>query len=208
MISFVGAVKLGFQGYFDFRGKSTRAEFWWWVLFGFLAAVVFTIVDNTLGTTNREGGGTGLITGLWQLATLIPGLAVSVRRLHDIDKSGWWLLLLLLSGLIIPPIVLLIWFIRPSYDEATRYTESKIGEVPLQVLLEVGGGTIGLIVGFVLSKYLQLILLPSLSYLIFYPGMFTGMGFAVYLLIYLVIYGVCISSGAIIGIWAYRKTRN
>ena len=109
MISFTGAVKLGFQRYFDFSGRSTRAEYWWWVLFGFLAAVVLTIVDNIMGTN-------GVLAGLWGLATLIPGLAVTVRRLHDINKSGWWLLLGLISWLIIPAIVLLIWFIRPSKE--------------------------------------------------------------------------------------------
>ena len=113
MISFVGAVKLGFQRYFDFSGRSTRAEFWWWILFGFLVAIVLTIVDNILGT--------GVLAGLWGLATLIPGLAVTVRRLHDINKSGWWLLLGFLSWLIIPFIVLLVWCIRPSSDEANRY---------------------------------------------------------------------------------------
>ena len=81
---------------------------------------MLTIVDNILDT-NGEDGGTGLITGLWGLATLIPGLAVTVRRLHDINKSGWWLLLGFLSWLIIPFIVLLIWFTRPSYDEANRF---------------------------------------------------------------------------------------
>ena len=81
---------------------------------------MLTIVDNILGTNGEDGGG-GLITGLWGLATFIPGLAVAVRRLHDINKSGWWLLLGLLSWLIIPAIVLLIWFIRPSSDEGNRY---------------------------------------------------------------------------------------
>ena len=74
-----------------------------------------TIVDNVL-RTNGEGGGTGLIAGLWQLAVFIPGLAVTVRRLHDINKSGWWLLLGLISWLIIPAVVLLIWLIRPSKE--------------------------------------------------------------------------------------------
>ena len=115
MISFTGAVKLGFQRYFDFSGRSTRAEYWWWVLFTFLAAIVLTIVDNILGTNSEDGGG-GLITGLWGLATFIPGLAVTIRRLHDINKSGWWILLALISWLIIPAIVLLIWFIRPSKE--------------------------------------------------------------------------------------------
>ena len=90
MISFIGAIKLGFQRYFDFSGRSTRAEYWWWVLFTFLAAIVLTIVDNILGTNSEDGGG-GLITGLWGLATFIPGLAVTIRRLHDINKSGWWI---------------------------------------------------------------------------------------------------------------------
>ena len=115
MISFIGAIKLGFQRYFDFSGRSTRAEYWWWVLFTFLAAIVLTIVDNILGTNSEDGGG-GLITGLWGLATFIPGLAVTIRRLHDINKSGWWILLALISWLIIPAIVLLIWFIRPSKE--------------------------------------------------------------------------------------------
>tara|TARA_B110000116_G_scaffold225281_1_gene205196 strand:- start:241 stop:609 length:369 start_codon:yes stop_codon:yes gene_type:complete len=115
VISFIGAIKLGFQRYFDFSGRSTRAEYWWWVLFTFLAAIVLTIVDNILGTNSEDGGG-GLITGLWGLATFIPGLAVTIRRLHDINKSGWWILLALISWLIIPAIVLLIWFIRPSKE--------------------------------------------------------------------------------------------
>ena len=115
MISFIGAIKLGFQRYFDFSGRSTRAEYWWWVLFTFLAAIVLTIVDNILGTNSGDGDG-GLITGLWGLATFIPGLAVTIRRLHDINKSGWWILLALISWLIIPAIVLLIWFIRPSKE--------------------------------------------------------------------------------------------
>jgi len=80
MISFIGAVKLGFQRYFDFSERSTRVEYWWWVLFAFLVAVVLTIVDNILILgTNGEYGGTYVLTGLWGLATLITGLAVTVE---------------------------------------------------------------------------------------------------------------------------------
>ena len=136
MISFVGAVKLGFQRYFDFRGKSTPAEFWPWVLFGFLVSAVLTLGGShyydVTGSWDLIRGSTliydvtgtsdlGLILVLFAFVTVgIPGLAVTVRRLHDINKSGWWLLLGLIAGLIIPAIVLLIWFIRPSYDEANR----------------------------------------------------------------------------------------
>ena len=202
MISFVGAVKLGFQRYFDFSGRSTRAEYWWWVLFAFLAAVVLTIVDNILGT-NGEDSGTGVITGLWGLATLIPGLAVTVRRLHDINKSGWWLLLGLISWLIIPAIVLLIWFIRPSYDEANRQGPGAYVIV---------GSIIGFIVGIVLS-----ILLPLSSLLLGYevqgPLLFhllrsvdeTGLyrfSQTSGVLFHVIIYSAFIFAGAKIGRWA------
>ena len=197
MISFVGAVKLGFQRYFDFSGRSTRAEFWWWILFGFLAAVVLTIVDNILGT-NGEYGGTGVITGLWGLATLIPGLAVTVRRLHDINKSGWWLLLGLLSWLIIPFIVLLIWFTRPSYDEATRQGPGAYVIV---------GSIIGFIVGIVFAILLPLPSLYLLSQSIEWTGISRSLQ-AAGVLIHLIIYSACIFAGAKIGRWAYRKTGN
>ena len=197
MISFVDAVKLGFQRYFDFAGRSTRAEFWWWILFGFLATVVLTIVDNILGT-NGEDGGTGLITGLWQLATLIPGLAVTVRRLHDINKSGWWLLLGFLSWLIIPFIVLLIWFTRPSYDEANRQGPGAYVIV---------GSIIGFIVGIVFAILLPLPSLYLLSQSVYETGISRSLQ-AAGVLIHLIIYSACIFAGAKIGRWAYRKTGN
>ena len=195
MISFIGAIKLGFQGYFDFSGRSTRAEYWWWVLFAFLVAVVLTIVDNILGT-NGEDGGTGLITGLWQLATLIPGLAVTVRRLHDINKSGWWLLLGLISWLIIPAIVLLIWFIRPSYDEANRQGPGAYVIV---------GSIIGFIVGIVFAILLPLPSLYLLSQSVYETGI-SRTEQAGGVLIHLIIYSAFIFAGAKIARWIYGKT--
>ena len=197
MISFIGAIKLGFKRYFEFSGRSTRAEYWWWVLFAFLAAVVLTIVDNILGT-NGEVSGTGVITGLWGLATLIPGLAVTVRRLHDINKSGWWLLLGLISWLIIPAIVLLIWFIRPSYDEANRQGPGAYVIV---------GSIIGFIVGIVFAILLPLPSLYELSQSIEWTGISRSLQ-AAGVLSHLGIYSACIFAGAKIGRWAYRKTGN
>jgi len=205
MISFTGAVKLGFQRYFDFSGRSTRAEYWWWVLFGFLAAVVLTIVDNIMGTN-------GVLAGLWGLATLIPGLTVTVRRLHDINKSGWWLLLGLLSWLIIPFIVLLIWFIRPSYDEANRQGPGAYVIV---------GSIVGFIVGIVFSQWLSDA--PFIGPWLYSPyGIYEGFKYEtafgyfsihnlflyIPILFHLIIYSACIFAGAKIGRWAYRKTGN
>ena len=54
MISFLGAIKLGFQRYSDFDGRSTRAEYWWWLLFAFLVNIALTLIDMSIGTYNRE----------------------------------------------------------------------------------------------------------------------------------------------------------
>jgi len=111
-ISFISAIKLGFQGYFNFRGRSTRAEFWWWNLFVFLGQILAAIADSISGI--------GALTALFYIAIIIPGFAVGARRLHDINKSGWWSLLILLWWLVIPVIVLLFWFTRPSSDKNHR----------------------------------------------------------------------------------------
>ena len=222
MISFVGAIKLGFQRYFDFRGKSTAAEFWPWVLFGFLVSAVLTLwasiyYDMTgASALFYDVTGTadlGLILVLFAFVTVgIPGLAVTVRRLHDINKSGWWLLLGLISWLIIPAIVLLIWFIRPSYDEANRQGPGAYVIV---------GSIIGFIVGIVffdivgrnlLNAGLWLYGLPSLRYLLFLGlddwEYIHPIVRAVGVVIHLIIYSACIFAGAKIGRWAYRKTGN
>lgn len=101
MVSFPDAIKLGFNRYFDFRGRSTRAEFWWWALFELIA------------------GTSGILGGLFELAVLIPGLAVGVRRLHDTNRTGWWLLLVF--AVIIGWIVLLVWFIKQDDAGPNKY---------------------------------------------------------------------------------------
>lgn len=87
-VSFPGAVKLGFRRYVDFKGRSTRAEFWWWVLFIFLVGIAFQIVDKLI--VEFSSAGTGPFRVIFFLLTLVPGVAVTTRRLHDIGKSGWW----------------------------------------------------------------------------------------------------------------------
>jgi len=118
MVSFPEAIRLGFQHYFDFRSRSTRAEFWWWALFAGLADVILSAVDIMMGTYDWETRN-GLISGLFGLGILIPGLALGARRLHDINRTGWWQLMLVGIFLIVPFIVLFVWAIKPS-DEGTN----------------------------------------------------------------------------------------
>lgn len=90
--------------YFDFSGRSRRKEFWLWVLFVWIVLFVLMYLDSALGlggtaTGYAEGGSVGFnmtggwLTNLFGLATIIPGIAVAVRRAHDQDKSGWFVLI-------------------------------------------------------------------------------------------------------------------
>ena len=91
--------------YAVFSGRAGRAEFWYFVLCNFLIGIVFSILTNIVGGAVR--GGAGIITtlySLYSLAVLVPSLAVSVRRLHDIGKSGWMILIPLI------PLVGFIWY--------------------------------------------------------------------------------------------------
>lgn len=92
-----------FKKYAVFSGRSRRKEYWMFCLFSVIFSIAAMVLDSVLGTT--VGMGYGVIYGVYALAVLIPTLAVSVRRLHDVGKSGWFLLI----GLI--PIIGGIWLI-------------------------------------------------------------------------------------------------
>ncbi|HZH04816.1 MAG TPA: DUF805 domain-containing protein [Myxococcaceae bacterium] len=81
----------------DFNGRARRKEYWMFVLFNTLAIVVLSILDRLLGLSS------GIFSTLYFLATLVPSLAVGVRRLHDTERSGWLMLLAIipLAGLVL-----------------------------------------------------------------------------------------------------------
>lgn len=88
MVSFTEAIKLGFRNYFKFSGRSTRAEYWWWVLFITLVSTMLSITNCGINIATQ--GQSSILQNLFSLATLIPSLALGSRRLHDVSKSGWW----------------------------------------------------------------------------------------------------------------------
>ena len=92
MTSPIAAVTAGFRQYIRFSGRATRPEFWWWMLFIIVAGIVLGIIDRIIGGAIGAENFT-LLGSMFGLATLLPGLAVTARRLHDIGKSGWWQLL-------------------------------------------------------------------------------------------------------------------
>ena len=75
----------------DFNGRARRKEYWMFVLFSVIISVVLGVIDGVAGTPSA--GGYGLLGGLYVLAIFVPALAVTVRRLHDTNRSGWFILL-------------------------------------------------------------------------------------------------------------------
>jgi uncharacterized membrane protein YhaH (DUF805 family) len=119
IVSFRDAIKLGLEGYFNFKGRSTRAEYWYWTLFVVLASIAFGVVDRVIGAES-------LLRTLFGLATLIPGLALGARRLHDINKSGWWQLMWLGAVLVIPMIVIWVWAAKRGSDAENKHGPSLL----------------------------------------------------------------------------------
>ena len=116
MMAFPAAIKTCFNKYADFKGRATRAEYWWFGLFVTLVSAGASIVDATFfGTDFSE---TGALGALWSLAIILPSLAVGARRLHDINCSGWWQLMLLTVIGIIP---LIIMYCLRSNPEENRF---------------------------------------------------------------------------------------
>jgi uncharacterized membrane protein YhaH (DUF805 family) len=104
--------------YADFSGKARRKEYWIFVLFNMIFAFVAMILDNVLGLTAGELP-YGVFYFLYVLAVLIPGLAVAVRRLHDVGKSGWMILIALIP--IIGAIWLLVLMVTDSNPGENQY---------------------------------------------------------------------------------------
>ncbi|WP_295315407.1 DUF805 domain-containing protein [Roseobacter sp.] len=113
------AVKTVLSKYATFSGRASRAEFWWWVLAVFLITLATQLIDAFLIApalgfdVGAENAGQPL-SMLFSLAILLPALAVAVRRLHDIGKSGWWLLLNLVP--LIGSLILLWFYTRPGEE--------------------------------------------------------------------------------------------
>lgn len=109
--------------YADFNGRARRTEYWMYLLFNIIFAIIAAVLDNVLGLKFTPEMPYGYIYLLYALATFLPGLAVSVRRLHDVDKSGWFIFISLI------PIIGGIWLLILNATEGTR-GRNQYGEDP------------------------------------------------------------------------------
>ena len=110
-MTFTQAIEAGFRNYVDFSGRAGRPEFWYWNLFLLLAQIVLVVLDFMTGI--------GVLTAIFALATLVPNIAVQVRRLHDIDRSGWFVLVALIP--LVGIIILIVWWCREGTLGPNRF---------------------------------------------------------------------------------------
>ena len=104
--------------YAVFGGRSRRKEYWYFVLFSLIVSLVWSAIDARLGTLSSSTN-VGLLGGIYGLAIIIPSIAVSVRRLHDIDRTGWWVLISLVP--VIGTIVLLVFAVLDGTPGENRF---------------------------------------------------------------------------------------
>ena len=133
------AVKSVYSNYAKFSGRARRAEYWWFYLFYLIVYLVLGVVDSLLfGTTTTENGfsastDTPILSGIFALGSLIPNLAVGVRRLHDINRRGWWLLIALIP--LVGIIILIVWLAKAGDKGPNQYGGDPIsgeGEGPAE----------------------------------------------------------------------------
>ena len=106
---------LPFKRYAQFSGRSRRKEYWMYILLIVIVSLVLSVLDGMLGLGGRNAAGStavaggfgygastrgGVLSNIFSLATIVPSLAVGVRRLHDTDRSGYWILLPLVPILV------------------------------------------------------------------------------------------------------------
>ena len=108
-VGFLDAVKLFFQNYTNFGGRSRRSEYWWVCLFNMIVGTIIGMIAADF-------------SWIWTVVILIPTLSLCVRRLHDIGKSGWWYLIACIP--LVGQILIIIWFCRDSDPGANQWGPS------------------------------------------------------------------------------------
>ena len=127
-MNFQEAVQSVFSNYAKFRGRACRSEFWWFQLFLLLGGIVAGLLD-LFANTNFLGGSP--LAMLFWLAAIIPDLAVTVRRLHDTDSSGWWILLGLIP--LIGMVVLIVWWCLEGSKGYNRFGPDPLQPAPTRL---------------------------------------------------------------------------
>ena len=115
-MDFISAIKSGFSNYANFSGRASRSEYWYFTLFSIIVNLGAGFIDQILGFY--------IVAGIVGIALIIPGLSMSWRRLHDIDKSGaLWFIWLSCVGII----VLFVWSVTKGTTGPNRFGPDPLG---------------------------------------------------------------------------------
>ena len=119
-MTFVEAVKACLSKYADFSGRARRSEYWYWVLYVIAVDIVTTVLDKAIGTS--------FLYYLGAVALLVPSIAVGVRRMHDLGKSGWYLLIGLIP--LVGWVIVIVWAATEGQPETNAYGDSPKASAP------------------------------------------------------------------------------
>jgi len=150
-MTFIGAIRSVFHNYATFNGRSARSEFWWWMLFatltrGFLGFIytmtmLALVMPLSLAAANNQMTDVAAVSAAifnpmyfillaWDLAILLPTLAVMARRFHDTGRSGWFVLITFIP--VVGTILMIVFLVEESRAEANAWGERPIvGSAPL-----------------------------------------------------------------------------
>ncbi len=125
-MTFGTAIKAFWSNYSNFKSRARRSEYWFIQLFLVITNVAVAAIDLALmsGDVDRfiANGGGGIVGLIWILATIVPAIAVLIRRLHDTNRSGWWALIGLVP--LVGAIVLLVFTVEDSNKGVNKYGAS------------------------------------------------------------------------------------
>ena len=113
-MNFGQSISYCFSNYFNFNGRGSRSEYWWFVLFCLILELGGSVWDASMGDTS----GNGMMYWLAIAVTFFPSIAAAARRLHDVNKSGWWQLIALTIIGLIP---LIIWLASEGKKKKNKY---------------------------------------------------------------------------------------
>ena len=127
-MSFGQAISSVFKNYANFNGRARRSEFWFFALFNLIIDLAASVINYLIAGSSDTTSIIGIIYLLYSLATILPALAVSWRRLHDIGKSGAYILFILIP--LVGWIFLLAWFVKDSDMGENRFGPNPKGQYP------------------------------------------------------------------------------
>ncbi|WP_397602226.1 DUF805 domain-containing protein [Silvanigrella sp.] len=118
-MNFVDSVKCALKNYRTFRGRASRSEFWYFLLFDFSVLFILVFINKFIYGESNEFNLLKFLISIIFIALILPSITVTVRRLHDINKSGWWIFLQIIP--LIGPLIIYVLCALPSTNGTNKY---------------------------------------------------------------------------------------